>query len=152
MWIGQRSITCLQMMSISDDLVSARYQHYFGRHPQYARCLRRADRFDRARSLCTSIIVAAELRFGAAKKGSAALSERVSEALAGLRVLPLDGDADVRYGSLRAALESSGRVIGANDMLIAAHALSLDAVLVTDNIEEFARVKGLRCENWLNPI
>lgn len=103
-------------------------------------------------SLCTSIIVAAELRFGAARKGSAALSERVSEALAGLRVLPLDGDADVRYGSLRAALESSGRVIGANDMLIAAHALSLDAVLVTDNIGEFARVKGLRCENWLNPI
>lgn len=102
--------------------------------------------------MCTSIIVAAELRFGAAKKGSAALSERVSEALAGLRVLPLDGDADVRYGSLRAALESSGRVIGANDMLIAAHALSLDAVLVTDNIGEFARVKGLRCENWLNPI
>ncbi|SOZ18386.1 Ribonuclease VapC [Cupriavidus taiwanensis] len=103
-------------------------------------------------TLCTSIIVAAELRFGAAKKGSTALNERVRQALAGLRVLPLDGDADVRYGTLRAALESSGQVIGANDMLIAAHALSLDAVLVTDNVGEFARVKGLRCENWLNPL
>lgn len=102
-------------------------------------------------SLCTSIIVAAELRFGAAKKGSAALSERVSHALAGLRVLPLDGGADIRYGDLRAALELTGQVIGANDMLIAAHALSLNAVLVTDNIGEFARVKGLRCENWLKP-
>ncbi|WP_354686837.1 type II toxin-antitoxin system VapC family toxin [Cupriavidus necator] len=100
-------------------------------------------------SLCTSIVVAAELRFGAAKKGSAALSQRVSQALAGLRVLPLGGDADHCYGELRAALERSGQVIGANDMLIAAHALSISAVLVTDNIGEFSRVSGLRCENWV---
>jgi tRNA(fMet)-specific endonuclease VapC len=100
-------------------------------------------------SLCTSIIVAAELRFGVAKKGSPALSQRVGQALAGLRVLPLGGDADACYGELRAGLERSGRVIGANDMLIAAHALSLGAVLVTDNIGEFSRVDGLRCENWL---
>ncbi|MFS8978833.1 type II toxin-antitoxin system VapC family toxin [Cupriavidus necator] len=100
-------------------------------------------------SLCTSIIVAAELRFGAAKKGSPALSQRVNQALAGLRVLPLSGDADHCYGELRAALERSGRVIGANDMLIAAHALSLSAVLVTDNIGEFSRVSSLHCENWL---
>ncbi|TDF64098.1 type II toxin-antitoxin system VapC family toxin [Cupriavidus sp. L7L] len=100
-------------------------------------------------SLCTSIIVAAELRFGAAKKGSSALSQRVGQALAGLRVLPLGGDADHCYGELRAALERKGTVIGANDMLIAAHALSLGAVLVTDNMGEFSRVNGLRCENWM---
>src|SRR5205809_596105 len=97
-------------------------------------------------SLCTSIIVAAELRFGVAKKGSAALAQRVDQALGGLRVLPLDSDADRHYGQLRADLERRGQLIGANDMLIAAHALALDAVLVTDNTGEFSRVSGLRYE------
>ena len=99
-------------------------------------------------SLCTSIIVAAELRFGAAKKGSAALSERVDLALAGLRVVPLDGDADVLYGDLRAALESRGQLIGANDMLIAAHALALRRTLVIDNLRELKRVMELSTRNW----
>ncbi|MDF3889110.1 PIN domain-containing protein [Cupriavidus basilensis] len=100
-------------------------------------------------SLCTSIIVAAELRFGVAKKGSAALAQRVEQALSGLRVLPLDGDADRHYGQLRADLERRGQLIGANDMLIAAHAMAVDAVLVTDNTAEFSRIDGLQCENWI---
>ncbi|ESH85973.1 transcriptional regulator [Cupriavidus sp. HPC(L)] len=102
-----------------------------------------------AGALCTSIVVAAELRFGVAKKGSAELARRVEHALSTLRVLPLDGDADRHYGRLRTELERHGKPIGANDMLIAAHALAIDAVLVTDNVSEFSRVPGLRYENWL---
>lgn len=100
-------------------------------------------------AVCTSIVVAAELRFGVAKKGAAALAQRVNQALGALRVLPLDGDADQHYGQLRADLERRGQLIGANDMLIAAHALALDAVLVTDNTGEFSRIGGLHYENWL---
>ena len=53
------------------------------------------------------------------------------------------------YAALRVSLERQGQVIGANDMLIAAHALSLEAILVTDNVREFARIPDLRFENWL---
>ena len=98
---------------------------------------------------CTSIIVAAELRFGAEKKGSPELAGRVDRALAGLPVMALNSDADRFYGQLRADLERRGQLIGANDMLIAAHALAMDAVIVTDNTDEFSRVQGLRLENWL---
>lgn len=100
-------------------------------------------------SLCTSIVVAAELRFGVEKKGSAELVERVDRALASLAVMALNGDVDRLYGQLRADLERRGQSIGANDMLIAAHALALDAVLVTDNTDEFSRITGLPIENWL---
>ncbi|WP_338911195.1 type II toxin-antitoxin system VapC family toxin [Mycetohabitans rhizoxinica] len=100
-------------------------------------------------SLCTSIIVAAELRFGVEKRGSAELKNRVDRVLASLSVMALNGDADKFYERLRTTLERQGQLIGANDMLIAAHALSIDAVLVTDNTNEFARVADLRIENWL---
>ncbi len=100
-------------------------------------------------SLCTSIIVAAELRFGVEKKGSAELASRVDRALASLTVMALHRDADRLYGHLRADLERRGQSIGANDMLIAAHALAMEAVLVTDNTNEFSRVRGLCVENWL---
>ncbi|SEF11351.1 tRNA(fMet)-specific endonuclease VapC [Burkholderia sp. WP9] len=100
-------------------------------------------------SLCTSIIVAAELRFGAEKKGSPELTGRVDRALASLSVMALRSDADRFYGELRADLECRGQLIRANDMLIAAHALAIDAVVVTDNTDEFSRVQGLRTENWL---
>jgi len=93
--------------------------------------------------LCTSIIVAAELRFGAEKKGSRELTERIERALSGLSVKTLGADADHCYGKLRADLERRGQLIGANDMLIAAHALVMDAILVTDNVAEFSRVHGL---------
>ncbi|PMS37534.1 tRNA(fMet)-specific endonuclease VapC [Trinickia symbiotica] len=99
--------------------------------------------------LCTSIVVAAELRFGAEKKGSPALSDRVDTFLASLTVMALNGEADRYYGHLRADLERRGKLIGANDMLIAAHALAIDAVLVTDNTDEFARVPNLPLENWV---
>jgi tRNA(fMet)-specific endonuclease VapC len=96
----------------------------------------------------TSVIVACELRYGARKRGSAVLSGRIAQLLASLDVAALDPTVDEVYASIRAALESRGAPIGANDLLIAAHAISLDATLVTDNTAEFCRVPQLRVENW----
>lgn len=99
--------------------------------------------------VATSIIVAAELRYGATKKGSARLTAQLEAVLSVLVVLPLEPPADAIYASLRADLEEVGTPIGAHDMLIAAHALALGCTLVTDNEKEFARVRGLLRENWL---
>ncbi len=98
----------------------------------------------------TSIIVACELRFGAAKKNSSALTQRVEQLLNVLKIHPLESNADTHYGQIRADLEQRGQLIGQNDLLIAAHALALDAILVTDNIREFSRIPNLKLENWLN--
>jgi tRNA(fMet)-specific endonuclease VapC len=99
--------------------------------------------------ICTSIIVVSELRFGAEKKGSPRLTAQLEAVLGCLSVHPFESSADIQYGRLRAALERTGRVIGANDLLIAAHALALGCVVVTDNPGEFDRVPDLTCENWL---
>lgn len=99
--------------------------------------------------MCTSIVVACELRYGAAKKGSRRLSTRVDELLSAVEVLPIDRGVDAKSGEIRAALEKAGAPIGANDYLIAAHALAAELTLVTDNIVEFSRVPGLTVENWL---
>lgn len=99
--------------------------------------------------VCTSIVVACELRYGAARKGSPQLAERVETLLESLEVLPLDKDSDRRYAEVRSHLDRLGKPIGPNDLLIAAHTLALDLVLVTDNVEEFGRVPGLSIENWL---
>ena len=102
-------------------------------------------------TLATSIIVAAELRYDATKKGSPQLTDRVESLLEALDVLPLESEADRLYGTIRVAREQQGTVIGGNDLLIGAHALSVDATLITDNIREFGRIVGLRIENWLRP-
>jgi len=99
--------------------------------------------------VCTSIIVAAELRYGSARKGSPRLAGQLAAILSALEVLPFEAPADAVYGLLRARLEQSGKPIGANDLLIAAQAIALHLVLVTDNEREFARVDGLSHENWL---
>ena len=100
-------------------------------------------------TICTSIVVACELRYGAAKAKSAKLSERLNAALALLPVLPLDRDADREYGELRSLLERRGRTIGPNDLLIAAQALFAGLTVVTGNTREFERVPGLAVVNWL---
>jgi tRNA(fMet)-specific endonuclease VapC len=100
-------------------------------------------------SVCTSIIVAAELRYGCAKSGSARLLKAVEDVLAEIEVLPFDVPADAAYGGIRSELESAGRPIGSNDFLIAAHARVVDATVVTANAAEFRRVRGLKVENWL---
>ena len=102
-------------------------------------------------TVCTSIIVACELRYGAAKKGSPRLAERVDQVLASLEVLPLDRESDRHYAEIRDLLSRTGQSIGPNDLLIAAHALALDLTLVTNNVREFGRVPGLAIENWLDP-
>lgn len=101
-------------------------------------------------NVCTSIIVAAELRYGCAKKGSTKLSERVEKVLAAIPVLPFEAPTDAVYGEIRAALEKSGYTIGSNDLLIASHALTLGATMVTANAREFGRIETLTVENWLN--
>ena len=96
-----------------------------------------------------SAITAAELAFGVAKSGSARNQEALEKFLAPIEIMPFDEDAFWRYGEIRAMLEKNGTPIGSLDTLIAAHALSLGVTLVTHNIAEFARVKGLRCETWV---
>lgn len=100
-------------------------------------------------NICTSIIVAAELRYGCAKSGSKKLLDAVEELLAEIDVLPFDAPADAEYGEIRAGLEAAGRPIGSNDLLIAAHAHAADATIVTANADEFNRIRGLKVENWL---
>jgi tRNA(fMet)-specific endonuclease VapC len=100
-------------------------------------------------NVCTSIIVACELRFGARKKNAPLLTMRIERLLQTIEVLPLDRDVDRTYAGVRATLETMGRPSGANDLLIAAHALNEDCVLVTNNESEFAHVPGLTIENWL---
>ncbi len=99
--------------------------------------------------VCTSIIVAAELRFGAAKRGAARLTAQLETVLSALDVVPFEQPADETYGTIRAQLEQAGTPIGGNDLLIAAHAKALGCTVVTDNEREFRRVEGLACENWL---
>ena len=99
--------------------------------------------------ICTSIIVAAELRFGAAKRNSARLSNQVETILAAMLVVPIDVPADREYAELRQLLESSGNSIGPNDLLIAAQARANGQILVTNNVREFTRVPSLQVENWL---
>lgn len=101
-------------------------------------------------NVCTSIIVAAELRYGCAKSGSKRLLEAVENLLRELDVLSLEGPADAEYGRIRAELERNGSPIGGNDLLIAAHALAIEATMVTANVAEFARVDGLNVQNWLS--
>ena len=97
----------------------------------------------------TSIVVAAELRFGAVKKGSERLAAEVEAILGRIAVAPLGSPVDRIYAGLRKHLEAGGRSIGANDLWIASQALQDGSVLVTDNTAEFSRVPGLGIENWL---
>lgn len=102
-----------------------------------------------AQNVATSIIVNGEIEFGLELKQSKRLTAQVKQVLSVLPILSFEEPADQRYGSLRAYLKTQGRLIGPNDMLIAAHALALDATLVTANVSEFSRVPGLKVENWL---
>ncbi|MPZ18846.1 MAG: PIN domain-containing protein [Luteitalea sp.] len=99
--------------------------------------------------VCTSIIVAAELRYGARKKNAPRLTAQLDAVLEALDVLPFEAPGDTAYGPLRAQLELAGLPIGGNDLLIAAHAIALGCTIVTDNDREFARIDDLPRENWL---
>ena len=97
--------------------------------------------------LCS--VVAAELAFGVAKSGSARNRQALEMFLAPLTILPFDAPAVWAYGDLRGDLERRGTPIGSLDTMIAAHALSQQAMLVTNNTREFAKVPGLQLDNWV---
>lgn len=99
--------------------------------------------------ICTSIIVAAELHFGVLNKGSERKAKVLERVLDKLEVLPLVPPVEKHYAEVRLALERKGRSIGQNDTMIAAHALMLKAIVVTDNVKHFSQVPGLRIENWV---
>lgn len=100
-------------------------------------------------NVCTSIVVAAELRYGAIKKDAPRLTAQLEAVLGVMEVLPLTPPMDREYGRLRARLERDGQPIGGNDLLIAAQSVVLGLTLVTDNQREFSRIAELPCENWL---
>jgi tRNA(fMet)-specific endonuclease VapC len=120
------------------------------RHPQgrIAQCIAAVGEA----SVCTSMIVASEMRFGVAKRGASELAAQVEAILAVMEVLPFDVPADREYAKVRLYLEQAGTPVGPNDMLTAAHALATDATLVTANVSEFSRIPGLRLENWLEAM
>lgn len=100
-------------------------------------------------SIYTSVIVAAEMRYGVALRGSPKLSRQVEAVLSEIRIEAFTPPMDSVYAEVRSALEKAGTPIGANDLWIAAQALHDEATLVTDNMREFGRVSGLKLENWL---
>lgn len=121
-----------------------------GKHPDYQRnILARLDALPRNERPVISSVVLSELQYGIRKsrwrKANQAL---LDEFLLDFNISDYGASAAVFYGELRTDLEKRGRSIGPMDMMIAAHALALDATLVTHNTREFARVKGLRLENW----
>ena len=96
-----------------------------------------------------SVMTLAELEYGVSKSGRPARNrEALDQFISPLEVAPFDRQATAAYGKLRTTLEKNGRTIGSMDLLIAAHALSLDGRLITRNISEFGRVPGLRIEDW----
>ncbi|WP_072346276.1 PIN domain-containing protein [Devosia enhydra] len=113
------------------------------------RLWQRAERYGIA-NLCMSIISAAELRYGAELKASKRLHDEITDILTVIHSMPFTEPAGEHYGEIRALLTRSGTPIGSNDLLIAAHALALDLTLISDNVREFARIPGLRVENWLD--
>ena len=115
------------------------------RHP--ASMLERFASLDRGQ-VWLSAIVAAELRFGAAKLAFIRFSAAVEAWLAGFDVRPWPLEATRHYANIRAALERGGQPIGNMDLLIAAHAMAEDSVVVTNNAREFLRVPGLAVEEW----
>lgn len=111
------------------------------------------DKFEtisKEHTIGVSSITVAELYYGVRKRGSQKLEVLVNEFLLPLERYPFDDKAAFVYGNIRTDLESKGNTIGPNDLFIAAHAKSLDAVLITNNIKEFQRVENLSLENWVD--
>ena len=112
------------------------------------------DVFERFRSLApgtvgVSSITAAELKYGVSKSAFPEKNrETLEQFLIPLEIVEFDYEAAVYYGKIRSRLEKNGTPIGPLDMLIGAHALSLNIILITNNLKEFTRIEGLQTENW----
>jgi len=102
----------------------------------------------RPSELCLSSITLAELRYGADKRASRKLHGLIDAFASNLEVAPFDAEAARQYGRLASRLANRGTPIGQFDALIAAHAVALGISLVTNNVQHFARVRGLKIENW----
>lgn len=100
-------------------------------------------------TIALSNIVVSELFYGAKKKGSEKLLDLVLSFVENFEVMDFDKNSALAYADIRVELESTGKIIGSNDLLIAAHAKGSDAVLVTNNTKEFEKVNGLSIENWV---
>lgn len=106
------------------------------------------NQFDRGQ-VCISNISACELAFGVQKSQSERNKQALEKFLAPLQVLALDSDVIWHYARIRDNLQANGTPIGALDMLIAAHAMSINATLITNNIKEFQRITDLTLDNWV---
>ena len=99
--------------------------------------------------LCISVVTLAELEYGVFNSSNPDRNQlALTLFLAGIEILPFDDHAAVEYGRIRADLRKKGAPIGANDLMIAAHAKSRGLILVTNNTREFERVEGLELEDW----
>ena len=127
---------------LDTDVVSDLVRNPGGRVTERIRAVGEAE-------VSTSVVVAAELWYGAIRRRSERLIAQLDTVLAALPVHPFEPPGERIYGALRARLEQEGRPIGGNDLLIGSHALLLDLTLATGNTREFERIEGLRCENWL---
>ncbi|GBU15656.1 ribonuclease VapC [Polaromonas sp.] len=125
---------CIYIINAKPPAVLARFQHY------------------RMGEIGLCSVVAAELAFGVAKSGSPRNRQALEMFLAPLTILPFDAAAVWVYGDLRADLERRGTPIGPLDTMIAAHALSQQALLVTNNTREFSKVLGLQLDNWVAAV
>ena len=110
--------------------------------------LRRRLRRTKADEVALSVITEMEIRFGLARQPGLRIAPLVREFLAGIRILPLTSDAATHYARVRAELDAGGTPIGPLDLMISAQGLALGATVVTTNLKEFRRVKGLSCEDW----
>jgi len=103
-------------------------------------------------TVALSSIVVSELLYGASKKASPKLLKVVNMFIEQFTIYDYNKASAKAYANIRTTLEKKGQVIGVHDMLISAHALSLNAVIVTNNTKEFERVKGLCLENWVDVV
>jgi tRNA(fMet)-specific endonuclease VapC len=110
--------------------------------------LERKLRRTRADRVALSVVTEMELRYGLAKNPGLKSRPRIERFLDDMTILPLTSEVARAYARVRAGLDAVGRPIGPLDLLIAAHALAARATLVTNNLAEFRRVNGLRCEDW----
>jgi tRNA(fMet)-specific endonuclease VapC len=98
--------------------------------------------------VCVSAVTKAEMLYGAKKKNSVAITEKILDFLKIVETVPFDGNAALAYAKLRNDLEKKGTPIGGMDMLIAACAVSIDAILATNNVGHFSKIAGLKIQNW----
>jgi tRNA(fMet)-specific endonuclease VapC len=110
--------------------------------------LQRRLRRTKASEVALSVITEMEIRYGLARNPALRIAPLVEEFLAGISIVPLTSDVAAHYARVRADLEARGTPIGPLDLMIAAQALALRATVVTTNLKEFRRVRGLRCEDW----